>query len=191
MAINTTHSIQTFTGTFVDPFDPDPDSILIEDIAHALSRQPRFSGHTVKPFSVAQHSLAVANFCPQEDRLWGLLHDGSEALLVDLPRPIKRHPKMAYFGEVEDGIQRAIAKKFGLPWPMPESVKAADNLLLVAEAKRNFHGVDLWLAWPECQNVDSTEAERFIDVLAKLSTTEVEHLFLTTFRTLFENREAA
>lgn len=37
--------IQTFSCRKFNPLDPNPESIVIQDIAHALSMQCRFSGH--------------------------------------------------------------------------------------------------------------------------------------------------
>lgn len=55
--------IETVTGRLVDPSNPSSASIAIEDIAWALSRIPRFAGHTITeiPYNVAQHSVYVAD----------------------------------------------------------------------------------------------------------------------------------
>ena len=74
---------------------PNPDDIRIEDIAHALSNQCRFAGHAREFYSVAEHSVHVSQLCLPEHALWGLLHDASEAYLVDLPRPLKLLPEFA------------------------------------------------------------------------------------------------
>lgn len=126
--------LQTYSGVQFFPWDPREEDIVIEDIAHALSNIPRFTGHTTHFYSVAQHSVLVSMYCGPEDALWGLLHDASEAYLVDLPSPIKRDPRMAAYREAEQRLQRCIARKFGLPEEMPASVKRADMLLLSTEA---------------------------------------------------------
>lgn len=86
--------ITTFTGRHFDPFNPSPELICLEDIAHALSMTCRANGHTRIFYSVAQHSIS----CCKEAQLRGLssrvqlgclLHDASEAYLSDIPRPIK------------------------------------------------------------------------------------------------------
>lgn len=55
-------TIETASGNLVNPMYPDPDTIDIKDIGWALSRIPRFAGHTITeiPFNVAQHSIYVA-----------------------------------------------------------------------------------------------------------------------------------
>ena len=86
--------IQTFTGIGFDPINPDPKLIKIEDIAHALSNQCRFSGHARSFYSVAQHSAhcaeiaCLASNAPLARAM--LLHDASEAYLLDMPRPLKK-----------------------------------------------------------------------------------------------------
>jgi sialic acid synthase SpsE len=86
------------------------EKITIEDIAHALSNQCRFSGHVERFYSVAQHSVLVASF--SKNKLAGLLHDASEAYLVDVPRPIK--PEFPAYAEIEKNIMQVIAKKYDL-----------------------------------------------------------------------------
>lgn len=57
------YTIETVTGRLVNLVDPSVDQISIEDIAWALSRAPRFAGHTIPliPYSVGQHCLLVAD----------------------------------------------------------------------------------------------------------------------------------
>src|SRR5690606_5290032 len=77
--------MQTFTGRAVYPLDLRPDDIDIQDIAHALSMQCRYAGHTRQFYSVAEHSVHVARWCRQYGpaaALEGLLHDATEAYLV-------------------------------------------------------------------------------------------------------------
>jgi len=57
------YTIETVTGKLVNLVNPQVDQISIVDIAWALSRAPRFAGHTIPliPYSVGQHSLLVAD----------------------------------------------------------------------------------------------------------------------------------
>lgn len=126
--------IRTYTGKYVNVFEPTVDMIDIEDIAHGLSHQPRFAGHTKQFFSVAQHSVnvmrAVPDFRP-ELKTEALLHDASEAYLCDIPKPIKA--RMPEYKVIEDRLMAVIAEKFGFTWPMDPDVKLADEMLLNAE----------------------------------------------------------
>ena len=130
--------IQTYTGKQFWPLDPRPEDIDLVDVAHALSQQCRFSGHTNVFFSVAQHSVNVAEYLkreehPLETQRWGLLHDASEAYVVDVPRPMKR--MLPDYIAAENVVQSIIANRFDLCWPMPEAVHHADNVMLASEAK--------------------------------------------------------
>jgi 5'-deoxynucleotidase YfbR-like HD superfamily hydrolase len=127
--------IQTYTGRKVFPLSPREGDISVEDIAHALANQCRFGGHVSTFYSVAEHSCRVSDLVPAEDQLWGLLHDASEAYLIDLPRPIKHKRALKAYREAEAVLMGVIARKFGLPEKMPSSVKAADTTLLVTEAR--------------------------------------------------------
>jgi hypothetical protein len=126
--------IGTFSGLRFWPLDPNPEKILIADIAHALAHQCRFGGHASKFYSVAEHSVHVSHLCLPEHALWGLLHDASEAYLVDLPRPLKLLPEFAVYREAERRLQRAVAARFGLPPDQPAKVTEADDTMLWIEA---------------------------------------------------------
>lgn len=125
--------IRTISGKYFDVFDPDPALIDIADIAHALSYQCRFGGHLPEFYTVAQHSFHVAQLCYPGNELAGLLHDASEAYLLDLPRPIKREiPK---YKEIENNLMRVIATKFGFEFPFCQDVKDSDQEMLEIEWK--------------------------------------------------------
>lgn len=123
--------IRTYTGKYVDIFNITPNDIDIEDIAHALSHQCRFGGHINRFYSVAEHSIKVAEMLPKEHKLAGLLHDASEAYFIDMPTPIKNAiPGLAV---IEDGIHKAVAAKFGFEYPFAQPVKDADKFMLEYE----------------------------------------------------------
>lgn len=82
----------------VNPLEPDSFEPELEEICLALPNINRYNGHTIFPYSVAQHSLYCAlvgetayNLCRPHEQLMLLLHDGAEAYLQDIIRPIKRH----------------------------------------------------------------------------------------------------
>lgn len=127
--------IQTYSGRRFTPTNPSPDAIVIEDIAHALSMQCRFGGHIKSFYSVAQHCVLVSYICNFEDAFWGLMHDASEAYLIDLPRPLKHSGKLDAYIEFEGKVQAAICKRYDLAEKEPASIKKADTILLVTEAR--------------------------------------------------------
>lgn len=126
-------TMQTYTGKLVDLANFRHEDVRIKDIAHALSLINRFTGHSVTPYSVAQHSVHVSKLIAPEYALWGLMHDASEAYLGDVARPLKA--MLPHYKELEEHVQRTIAQVYGLCWPIPEEVKAADNMALLAEKR--------------------------------------------------------
>lgn len=143
------------TGGKFYPLGPDPDRIDVRDIAHSLSQQCRYAGHTSAFWSVAAHSLEVSRrverrYCgpfgydpntgPPLGRrivaLAALLHDASEAYLQDVVRPIK--PLVHGYYQWEANVERAIAQKYGLPHPWPDLVKAVDDEIVRDEVASFF-----------------------------------------------------
>ncbi len=128
--------IQTYTGKRFDYDKVDPSQIDIVDIAHALSMQCRYAGHCIRFYSVAEHSVHMANEASAENKLAALLHDASEAYLVDIPRPLK--VSLVGYKEREEELMLAIAEKYGFVWPMPPEVKFLDNSMLSDEREQNM-----------------------------------------------------
>jgi 5'-deoxynucleotidase YfbR-like HD superfamily hydrolase len=128
------------------------DDIVLEDIAHALSLQCRFSGHTSTFYSVAQHSILVAAALPTEYALTGLMHDASEAYLNDLASPVKNAPGLGEkYRYVERRLMQVISSRFGLIWPIPIEVHQADLRMLETERRdllaHNDGTPELWEPW--------------------------------------------
>jgi len=68
--------------------------VRIEDIAHQLAIINRFHGATVRPYSVAEHSLLCSEIAQRAGatpivQLAALLHDGHESYTNDLSSPAK------------------------------------------------------------------------------------------------------
>ncbi len=132
--------IETFSGLPFLPLSPIPDDIRIQDIAHALSQQCRFAGHTRVFYSVAEHCVRVSQLLDfwGERRsviLQGLLHDASEAYLVDIPTPLKQSAEFAGYRTSEAHLQALIYDSFGLGVNEHLIVRKADAVLLSTEAR--------------------------------------------------------
>jgi 5'-deoxynucleotidase YfbR-like HD superfamily hydrolase len=129
MELTTAKEVRTFMGKMIDPFNPDPDQITLVDIAHSLSNLCRWNGHTMKYYSVAEHSIFVQNMVQsREDKLAAMLHDASEAYISDVTRPVK-HRLKNYF-DVEFELMVVISRKFGFQFPLSTAVKEADEYAL-------------------------------------------------------------
>lgn len=136
--------IETVSGRTVNVTDPCKEDISINDIAWALSRIPRFAGHTITeiPYNVAQHSVYVAKLaetflCHSTDGIENadaraacistssadipsllikcLIHDAHEAYTGDIPSPIKKIPELIEtFKLIEQKLDHAILSHFSL-----------------------------------------------------------------------------
>jgi uncharacterized protein len=136
--------IMTYAGIVFRPLAPEPHMIVVEDLAHALSQNCRYTGHTDGFYSVAQHSVYVSQLVERvapKLTLGALLHDASEAYLSDLARPIKMQPELGdAYRACEERLMYAVAERFDIDWPMPEIVKWADDVLLRAEQRDLMRG---------------------------------------------------
>ena len=153
--------LQTVSGRFVNPFDPDPAQLDIGDIARALANLCRFGGHSRVFYSVAQHSVIVSELVEQrggdvEDVFAALMHDASEAYLGDMPHPLKhRSPLGAAFKAAEEHLEQAIRDRFSIKADVPE-IKRADRALLATE--RRAFSAETW-HWPELEGVEPLDLE--------------------------------
>lgn len=130
--------LQTYTGIHYWPLDPRADEIDIEDIAHALANVCRYAGHTSRFYSVAEHSVLVSRLVAPELALAALLHDATEAYIMDVPRPLKKH--LTNYMEIEELNWKAIAERFDLDPVLHESIKNADNAILFKEMRLLMRG---------------------------------------------------
>lgn len=143
------HEVETFSGRYVDTKNPDPSTICIEDIAHALSQTCRYGGHCQEFYSVAEHAVIVSHRLQQRGasepmQLAGLHHDDAEAFLGDVPRPMKSLLGQSYV-QLTERMDRAIVAGLGLNTNPAcaidtadfhqTAVKDADNWALLLEAR--------------------------------------------------------
>ena len=167
--------IQTYMHKRVDPLNLSVDDICIEDIAHALALQCRFTGHTTVPLSVAQHSILVSKL--SNSKLWGLLHDASEAYLTDLAAPVKQRETFWSYRLIEEEIMKKVAEKFNLLWPIPTDVHHADKQALSIEANHLMGDVKDW-------NLEPMPYDYANGYFKVLNWREAEWQFLTTYWSL-------
>lgn len=152
------------------PFDlasPTPDMIRPVDIAYALARICRFNGHTRDHYSVAQHSLHVAELVPPEHRLVALLHDAAEAYIGDLSSPLKA--MLPAYRAIEARIWSVICQRFGIPEEMPECVKQADLIMLATERRDVMP--HFLTEWDSLKGIEP-RAEKIIPMDAQTARTE-------------------
>ena len=131
--------ILTYTGRWFYPLEPRVEDVDIRDIAHALSLICRFTGHVIYPYSVAQHSVAVARLCPKDIAIFGLLHDSAEAYITDVAHPIKSTFRIGErtFASIENNIRDTILFALRVKvaaYSVWERVKKIDQSVGVSES---------------------------------------------------------
>lgn len=121
------------------------DTVSLPDIAHSLAQTCRFIGHCKRHYSVAEHSLFVADILmhrglPPAAQLAGLLHDAHEAYCGDVATPIKEAIGPAW-RQFEDGVEKAVHASLGISALMAKwktIVHLADTSALVTEIRGLF-----------------------------------------------------
>jgi hypothetical protein len=177
--------LQTVSGKWVNPLDPDPEQFDIEDIARALGNLCRFGGHCRTFYSVAQHSVIVSQLVEErggdaEDVFAALMHDAAEAYLGDMPHPLKHRSALgAAFKEAERELEAAIEAHFAIKADVPE-VKRADRALLATE--RRAFSAERW-RWPELEGVEALDLE-----LEAMAPEDATKAFLDRYAELDEKR---
>lgn len=137
--------VQTASGKKIDLIEPDPKQITLHDIAVQLARTARYSGATLRFYSVAEHSVLVSEHLEAEGhdletQMHGLLHDAHEAFIGDMTTPVQLalgadfKLKLAKLKIRLDGaIATALAPHL-LP-PDVAAIHAADMAVLMAERR--------------------------------------------------------
>lgn len=189
--------IWTASGLKFWPLDPRPDEIRIQDIARGLATECRYSGQIglgtgFDFYSVAEHCVIVSIYAERRARelgltlfeigqwaLAGLLHDGTEAYIGDVSRPVKYRREMRSYLRIERRLERAIADRFYLRWwsRMWSEIKSIDSRLLVDE-------IDAFMMLPYGDTIEM-QVEKFGEPLganvAGLPPSAAEHVFLQRF----------
>ena len=128
--------IQLFSGGYFNYLKPEECDFKIDDVAHSLSHQCRFSGHVHEFYSVAQHSCHVADSLRGLGRTIlyaGLAHDMHEAYVLDIPSPMKL--VLPEYCLLEARVQAVVCKAFGVDLDVVKSdrIKQADLEALATE----------------------------------------------------------
>lgn len=181
----------TTSGGVVDLRRLDLDGVGIWDIAHSLARQCRFTGHTARHYSVAEHSLHVASIVEHDlgQRAPGvilaaLLHDAHEALTGDLSTPMKQLIGTAWDIE-ERRIQRAVLTRWGA-WQYhcdyAAVIKRADLIALAVERRDLMP--PMGPAWPSLHGVPTSDYVLSLHDYVGMDTADWRDAFVDKFHEL-------
>lgn len=144
----TNGEIETVTGAMFRIAEPQFD---IEAIAHGAARKCRFNGQCKYFYPVSAHQIMVSRIMAHRggDPLEGLLHDGNESYLPDVPSPYKAGlPDMR---ALEDRVDLALRAHFGLTAHKTPDCQYADMVALMIEAWYLLPSQGLTEAWAACE----------------------------------------
>jgi hypothetical protein len=114
--MSTNTNLYTYSGKIAFP-DVAPS---LMDIAISLSREGRYAGAGMRWWPVALHTFVVCDLLPNNLKLHGLLHDASEVITGDVPKPAKTNAIELF----EETILKSIYRQFLLPYPTEDERKA-------------------------------------------------------------------
>lgn len=135
-------SIRLKSGGFWYFDEPSTSIFTIEDIAHNLSKEPRFNGanDSDMAYSVAQHAVNASRIVTPDAAFEALHHDDGEFAYKDLTTWLKGLCP-DYKRELARG-EAVLADWHGLPREMSAVVKEADLDMLAMEKDALFAGND-------------------------------------------------
>jgi hypothetical protein len=111
---------------------PDNGAPSIEDAASALGKLCRYAGHCKDFYSVLIHSFVVDDLTEGDAKLYALIHDTTESVINDIPKPFK----IAAIEELEARMYTRIRRDWDISFPEKHvlaSVHAADYEALLGE----------------------------------------------------------
>lgn len=171
--------IKTISGHRFYFKDSYPSDIVLKDIATALSRIPRWGGHTVDDYSVVAHAMLTRQlvewFCKLTDIPYGyeigmqaLHHDSQEIYVGDVLTPLKG--LLVYYDAVEIMAWKSVAGWLEIPIPLYSTTVMADHMAQLIEAKYNTPFDDGWVM----MKIDAWKCDMFHS-MACLEAHEQEH----------------
>jgi hypothetical protein len=132
--------------------DPQIECLKIEDIAHALAHINRFTGHTWRAYSVAEHSIICAQKASPEAKLHALMHDAHEAYLGDVSGPLKALIGPVY-KQLAEKLDYLIFERFGVE-EYYEEVDLIDKRMLFTEGMSLLHDAAYGMNdWPILKDI--------------------------------------
>lgn len=186
----------TASGRRITYLRPEAGEIDLSDIAKHLSQLCRFTGATSQFYSVAQHSILVAQLVKRElddagaektaeywnQILAALLHDAEESYINDLASPLKACMEGRYKW-IARGITKKVYERFGISWGYHNViVKAGDNKAIVIE---RFYLMPDHPDWPK------VDAEEMVYARPRcMEHDEAEVAFITVVRAVLAIRDA-
>lgn len=138
---------QTYSGIAWDIMHPKAENVLACDIVAPLERTWRFGASMVECWTVADHSVLVAELVGHVAKPYALLHDAHEAYLGDITTPVAKAIASPHLESLKMMHDKVIFEAFGLAWPTEyilAEIKLADAVALVLEKEQFLVESDAW-----------------------------------------------
>jgi hypothetical protein len=161
------------------PHDPRPEEIYIDDVAHHLSMECRFTGACKRFYSVAEHCVLVSKLIADAFAFEGLMHDAHEAYTRDMASPTKQ--SLPDYKAMEAKNWRAMARRFQMAEELPHQVHEADMLAYQIERQQLMPAAPVEWGLGEWTNLPNVGR-------LGLPPEEAEALFLSRFEELQKAR---
>jgi len=179
--MNENFMMMTYPGLrFLDPFNPDPEQIHIEDIANSLGMLCRYGGHVKNFYSVAEHCVLMADHVFKRENSQSLafavlMDDAPEAYLQDLIRPNKI--RLAEYRVADNAFGKVIRNKYGIAHGgfLSEVVHQYDFRMLRTEMSQMLGEVFIQMHFPKiakAEYLDGVELQYWRPHEARLKFTE-------------------
>jgi hypothetical protein len=110
------------------------DGFKLGDIAHSLSMQCRYTGHTKLFYSVAEHCVLMSRYVEDPDcKIVALYHDAVEAYVGDLATPLKQC--LPEYKVIEEEVEQRLFTWLGYNPPprVKKLVKMLDTRIMLRE----------------------------------------------------------
>jgi hypothetical protein len=186
--------IQSLTNRAIEPLALTPEMVGgIEEIAHSLAGEFRFTRQTRARYTVAQHCVLGSRLLPPAFAGAFLLHEGSEVYLPDVSGPMKPFvfverenlrgdgSRQCSWSELERDHMRAVLQALGLgslePLIYSPEIKQMDLAMLTAEKEQ--------LCGPEPEPWGLTVPAADVDLSHIWSPDRAESEFLQRYTELF------
>lgn len=157
-------SIRLASGGYWYFDDPSTSVFTLEDIAHNLSKEPRFNGSNDGDvaYSVAQHEVNASYIAPPGFELEALHHDDAEFAYKDVTTWLKRLIP-DYQRELRRG-EDVLADFHGLARGMTPQVKLVDYQMLKLEKLALFSNSEHTDGFYHIEGVDITGLDQLVDL---------------------------
>lgn len=168
----------------VDFTAPNVDHVKIQFVARVLSKIPRFGGDIDWPYPVAAHCITLSHMVKEPDAQKGaLMHDTSESLIGDMPRPWKRWLGNSVY-QLESTLDQLFSAHFNYSTKFPEIWRWDDEILYVEQKLLGAFTLPEFQAPATASEDEKNQATRLIMRLLNRSAKQIEDEFVERFMEL-------